>query len=56
MEVLKLCMVLVWGAAGLPEPEAGLEAEQILLSRTKRGGACKSTADCVPGNVCRCLQ
>jgi len=37
----------------LPEPEAGLGVEDIVtLSRAKRAGSCKSTADCVGGNVC----
>ena len=36
----------------LPEPEAGLGAEDIVtLSRMKRGGACKTTADCVGGET-----
>lgn len=37
----------------LPEPEAGLNVNHLpLLSREKRAGACKTTADCISGNVC----
>ena len=55
MKILSVLCVLSWLVCvmSLPEPEAGMGAEDMVtLSRMKRGGACKTTADCVGGNYC----